>query len=1122
MSTPSPEISLNQFNPASRTLQATDLFYVYQQQYGEVALPASLVLGYVQKYLGVGLFVTNGAPDDSEGFDGDYAVDLTMGIWYGPRTDGVWPGNTGQMVAGALSAALAAQITEQIQDAIIGGQGGPIIGSGAPTIPGVSGQLYFDLQNGIIYGPYSTTTNVGWGTGTAIIASEVTAALQQTLLTAFEAVLAASTGATKIGYNTTTVAAVLTTLAQQVAQLESGTSGTVLSLQSASSTLTNAFEATTVVFEGTGTATPLFTLAAGSTFGANSFMNVTNKAGNPSAVLTLQLSGPNDYFSTSTYSTTNTGITSISLNYGDTIKIGFTATGNIVLLDGTALLQFTASQASAPPLSDWSNRLATTGFGKTLRHGMIEIPASSSPVTVTTIDAAYAVLVFTGELSENTQVYLPNTSGTYTLRNETTGNYQLNIGLEESDTNAINLGVGLASYVMVRQGLGVFEVAAAEAVTSPTLTVYSTVIGNVTAGSYTIPVGNTLSSLTNVFANGAFLTRGIDFTIQGTNVVLTNPIIAGANYTVLSATLVNNSSLIYTPAIVQLTLPANQTSLSYPYPIGFVDVYVGGALDPTVVASDGQTLVFETARSTAQAITLRIYTPAIINGMLPISGGTVAGNLTVNGTVTFMQRPSWAGFTPIDTGNFGTLAVFQQGLPSSVARTLQAKLQESVSVLDFGADPTGTNDSSAAFQAALNSGARSVFVPPGKYLVGGLVMPTTVGFDLWGCNTASQLIQNSNTSPMIGWPTSSIAYTEGYIRNLSFKGTNGANHVIDTTGVGGISLYDLFITDVPTGYSGIHVNGAASTYTHDTRIRNLQIYSNTPGHSGVRFGPYSSDQQIDDMIMNGNFQVQYGIYFDVNAMTARISNSHPYNVAQNIIYAAGNNQSCAVTACTLDAANSDVVVLVGAYKWRFTDVYFEAIAANTNGVTISYTTSVSFMNCEWDSAVGANSAINEINSSNETKVFGGTIGTASNYTNIFNFIGAHSLATGVAGYNPLAMSYALVGCTTSAQAQNSTLYLGCNGGQASAVATAYTVPQSGLLASVYIAVATTPAAGQTFTFAIMDGSTQLGIGTIASGSYSVTITLNKAVAQYDQLYIQSVFSATSGSSFVRWVFNLTA
>ncbi|OYV26114.1 MAG: hypothetical protein B7W98_03360, partial [Parcubacteria group bacterium 20-58-5] len=61
------------------------------------------------------------------------------------------------------------------------------------------------------------------------------------------------------------------------------------------------------------------------------------------------------------------------------------------------------------------------------------------------------------------------------------------------------------------------------------------------------------------------------------------------------------------------------------------------------------------------------------------------------------------------------LVGYSQGTSGSVLRTQASKNQESVSVLDFGADPTGATDSTAAIQDALNSG-NSLVWPPGVYI----------------------------------------------------------------------------------------------------------------------------------------------------------------------------------------------------------------------------------------------------------------------------------------------------------------------------------------------------------------------------------------------------------------------
>lgn len=75
------------------------------------------------------------------------------------------------------------------------------------------------------------------------------------------------------------------------------------------------------------------------------------------------------------------------------------------------------------------------------------------------------------------------------------------------------------------------------------------------------------------------------------------------------------------------------------------------------------------------------------------------------------------------------LVGFHQSGTGAVARTAQSKLREVSSVLDFGADPSGTADSTTAFQKALDAG--SVFIPDGTYIVSS-VNVTAHGRSIYG------------------------------------------------------------------------------------------------------------------------------------------------------------------------------------------------------------------------------------------------------------------------------------------------------------------------------------------------------------------------------------------------------
>lgn len=84
---------------------------------------------------------------------------------------------------------------------------------------------------------------------------------------------------------------------------------------------------------------------------------------------------------------------------------------------------------------------------------------------------------------------------------------------------------------------------------------------------------------------------------------------------------------------------------------------------------------------------------------------------------------------------------YSQGGTGAVARTTASKLQEIVSVLDFGADPTGVSDSTTAFQAAVayansialgvmtgnsnRTGQLKIIIPSGQYKITDSIIKST-------------------------------------------------------------------------------------------------------------------------------------------------------------------------------------------------------------------------------------------------------------------------------------------------------------------------------------------------------------------------------------------------------------
>jgi hypothetical protein len=165
---------------------------------------------------------------------------------------------------------------------------------------------------------------------------------------------------------------------------------------------------------------------------------------------------------------------------------------------------------------------------------------------------------------------------------------------------------------------------------------------------------------------------------------------------------------------------------------GKVYTYAAGTTTPQVtftsrtgLTSNANPIILDSAGRTPEQIwstegllykyVVETATGVLIRSWDNIGGSVVASDLAQDlaSTTDNTKGDALVGFRQSNSAGF---------LTGSVGRTLSNKMQESVSVKDFGAVGDGVADDTAAIQLAVNSAASSIYFPDGTYRVVGQVL----------------------------------------------------------------------------------------------------------------------------------------------------------------------------------------------------------------------------------------------------------------------------------------------------------------------------------------------------------------------------------------------------------------
>lgn len=323
------------------------------------------------------------------------------------------------------------------------------------------------------------------------------------------------------------------------------------------------------------------------------------------------------------------------------------------------------------------------------------------------------------------------------------------------------------------------------------------------------------------------------------------------------------------------------------------------------VAFDGTEQGADTYSLSGTTLTFNAAIPSGVNKVYAKGGTALTVGTPGNATVTDGSVSPSAGI------NSSKLS-FLQGSGGSIARTVQSKLQDILSVRDFGATGNGTTDDTAAFNLAIAvatalGGAR-VFVPAGTYLVSStIVLAANVIIEGDGKYASSITVPNTATG-FAGYTPNAVFMLNASncgIRHLGMNGniannsTGSFGAIANTVAVSNIFVTDCYIHDFI--YNGIILNPATSVLSGFDISRNVL--------QNIGWGGIAAYCSINGRI-NENSITSCGA---TGILTGYNSNTGNYNVAQRITID-GNyvTKASAPTHIVSGAAETGFMIAVGA------------------------------------------------------------------------------------------------------------------------------------------------------------------------------------------------------------------
>jgi len=191
-------------------------------------------------------------------------------------------------------------------------------------------------------------------------------------------------------------------------------------------------------------------------------------------------------------------------------------------------------------------------------------------------------------------------------------------------------------------------------------------------------------------------------------------------------------------------------------------------------------------------------------------------------------RTDLANATAVSAGS--RLSGFRQTGTGATARTVDAKLKDTVSVKDFGAVGDGVTDDTAAIQAAVNA-ARTVLIPNGIYKTTSALTLSIDGQSIIGSGIYTTIIKKSFNGTGILITGARAAVTDLILQGTTFTGdgikilanaTHLYNLMIQGHGGNGVRIGSDIAGNNSNSWTMINVscisNGGHGVYCHDVDV----------------------------------------------------------------------------------------------------------------------------------------------------------------------------------------------------------------------------------------------------------------------------------------------------------------